>query len=573
MGATGSDAASVATRKNLAERFDSILDAINGVVNDSGYAGKNLVRGNGKRLDATTDSKIAINNLRGIDNAHVTNVKEEDQYRVEVQGTGTITGNSKDIADTERDRGIGPITVTGRQSSTQGNFNPISIETKGAPGRDKKITVGNPPDAVTVWFTQEQWKNSKASGTPMTFDHTFNSGARVVFDVDFDRMEAIQPNYGEGLSTIEKTVDLQIKVTNGQDLSVTRDANAPLGAERLANGENAFEFPSGTVRLNIDEKTLAPLAPSTPVAGNLSEMALIIRSNPTYNVNNRVGTSGDVDGDGVLGPGDGFEIDFRLTNNTASQATSVSYSNAIITNIQSSAPPSAYSFLVNTGAYLGDVNSNQSVITNTTTDLDFDVPTGAGMGDSFMITMNVTSDGQTRAVTFGPFVLGSLRNGDVIGLPTSGSGTSSSNVLNTKQSTSPGPANDLFAAFDVEHTNGVTVESRNLQVDGQGLQVDHSQNEWRDVADVENAVKGLETAEQKVRGASQALTNGLNIITTRSDFTKEFSDILNEGANRLTEADQNEEGCGLLMLRTRQSLSQTSLSIGVKTQNSILSLF
>ncbi|MDQ2106517.1 hypothetical protein QSG27_27770, partial [Azospirillum sp. C340-1] len=145
--------------------------------------------------------------------------------------------------------------------------------------------------------------------------------------------------------------------------------------------------------------------------------------------------------------------------------------------------------------------------------------------------------------------------------------------LVTRPSSTPGQLNDLFVAFNTTHTNGVTVESQNLQVDGKGLHVDFSQNGWMDRADIENAITGLDTAEQRVRSASQALTTGLGIITAREDFMRSFSDVLDEGANKLTLADQNEEGTNLLTFQTRQQLAQTALGLANQSQQVILSLF
>ncbi|AIB12262.1 hypothetical protein ABAZ39_09660 [Azospirillum argentinense] len=131
----------------------------------------------------------------------------------------------------------------------------------------------------------------------------------------------------------------------------------------------------------------------------------------------------------------------------------------------------------------------------------------------------------------------------------------------------------MFVAFDAAYQNGITVESQNLQVDGKGLHVDFSQNGWMDRADIENAITGLDTAEQRVRSASQAFMTGLGIITTREDFLKGFSDVLDEGAAKLTLADQNKEGATLLTLQTRQQLSQTALGLANQNQQAILSLF
>ncbi|CAO3429365.1 flagellin N-terminal helical domain-containing protein [Azospirillum doebereinerae] len=146
-------------------------------------------------------------------------------------------------------------------------------------------------------------------------------------------------------------------------------------------------------------------------------------------------------------------------------------------------------------------------------------------------------------------------------------------TLKTDLVTAANHANDLFVALDAARTNGVTVEAQNLMVEGAGLHVDRSQNAWVDRADIENAMAGLDTAEQRVRSASQALSTNMSIVTTRQDWTKEFSDVLAAGADKLTLADQNEEGSNLLMLQTRQQLAQTALGMANQSQQAILSLF
>jgi flagellin len=49
--------------------------------------------------------------------------------------------------------------------------------------------------------------------------------------------------------------------------------------------------------------------------------------------------------------------------------------------------------------------------------------------------------------------------------------------------------------------------------------------------------------------------------------------ILSEGANKLVQADQNEEGANILTLQTRQQLGTISLSLANQAQQAILRLF
>jgi flagellin-like hook-associated protein FlgL len=148
----------------------------------------------------------------------------------------------------------------------------------------------------------------------------------------------------------------------------------------------------------------------------------------------------------------------------------------------------------------------------------------------------------------------------------------SANIV-TKQISDANTSNDITVQLNERNTNAITVNAVNLSTSGQGLQLDGAQNGWMDRSDIDKAVAGLDHAKATIRSASQNLSTNLNIITTRESFTKEFSDVLTEGASKLTLADQNEEGASLLMLQTRQQLGTIALSLANQSQQSILRLF
>ena len=76
-----------------------------------------------------------------------------------------------------------------------------------------------------------------------------------------------------------------------------------------------------------------------------------------------------------------------------------------------------------------------------------------------------------------------------------------------------------------------------------------------------------------VRNFGSTLANDLSVIQARETFTKGIINTLTEGSDKLTVADQNEEGAKLLALQTRQSLGVTALSLASQSQQSILRLF
>jgi flagellin len=149
----------------------------------------------------------------------------------------------------------------------------------------------------------------------------------------------------------------------------------------------------------------------------------------------------------------------------------------------------------------------------------------------------------------------------------------SSANLTTVQRSDANTENDLAVQFNADNTSNIQVVSRNVQSDGQGLRIDYAQNDFLDRADIDKAVASLDFATSTLRSASQGLSTNLNVIQTREDFTSEFSNVLTEGANKLTQADQNEEGANLLLLQTRQQLGTISLSLANQAQQSILRLF
>ena len=83
----------------------------------------------------------------------------------------------------------------------------------------------------------------------------------------------------------------------------------------------------------------------------------------------------------------------------------------------------------------------------------------------------------------------------------------------------------------------------------------------------------VRAALEQVRAFGVTLANDLAIIQTRENFTQDIINTLNEGSDKLTVADQNEEGAKLLSLQTRQQLGVTSLSLASQSQQSILRLF
>ncbi len=83
----------------------------------------------------------------------------------------------------------------------------------------------------------------------------------------------------------------------------------------------------------------------------------------------------------------------------------------------------------------------------------------------------------------------------------------------------------------------------------------------------------VNAAISTLRANSATLTTNVSLITIRSDFSDQMSGVLNQGADNLTVADQNEEGANMLALQTRQQLGVISLNLASQSNQAILRLF
>jgi len=106
-----------------------------------------------------------------------------------------------------------------------------------------------------------------------------------------------------------------------------------------------------------------------------------------------------------------------------------------------------------------------------------------------------------------------------------------------------------------------------------GLTISASTGSWAATSDINTSLTQLSSALTALRTSSQTLASNLNIVQIRSDFTTGMITTLQDGANKLTAADVNEEGANMLMLQTRQSLSTTALSLSAQAAQSVLKLF
>ncbi len=90
---------------------------------------------------------------------------------------------------------------------------------------------------------------------------------------------------------------------------------------------------------------------------------------------------------------------------------------------------------------------------------------------------------------------------------------------------------------------------------------------------VNTLVTDLETALKTLRTKAKTLGSNVALLQTRLEFTENYVNTLQTGADKLTLADLNEEGANLLALQTRQQLGIQALAFAGQAEQGILALF
>jgi flagellin len=521
--ALGDDAASVATRKALSEQFNTLKAQIDKIAGDSGYAGKNLLAGNGRRLDSTSSSRTAVNTLTGVGNARVTNVVSADTYSIRIKGDGSIEGESGNIADAEAAHGLTGLKLSGKMNTSQGSFSDVKIEVRGAEGRTRSFIVSDGTESRTITY----FDNSQSIEAKLTTPAT--SGSAQVSTVEI------------GSGTVEEG-DIFTVTVEGQQFKYTATSGD------VATGQSAQANVASRLQASIN----TAIASGGRLSGSSFDVASVTVSSGTLTITG------------------------STTTGVAREITlSASATNALSKTISESfASGAVVSFTVDRKLMEDAANDgNGTSVIQKKVDIQLSVTNLDGV----TVTrdgMNLRGEGKlANGEQAFSFDTGTVRlQIDEKTLMVAASANDSANLV-TQQVTQANTANDLTVQFNERNTNTLKVTAQNLTTSGQGMRIDYAQNNWTDRSDIDTAVAQIDYAKSYLRSASQNLSTNLNIITTRESFTKEFSDVLTEGANKLTLADQNEEGASLLMLQTRQQLGTIALSLANQSQQAILRLF
>ncbi|MDZ5649245.1 flagellin [Nitrospirillum sp. BR 11828] len=518
----GTDASSIATRKSLADQFNGIKDQIDKLAGDSGYSGKNLVAGNGQSFAATSTSVASANSITAISNARVTNITGADTYSVRISGTGAISGDAADIANAETARGVFGLKVSGTLSSTTGNFSDISIQTRGAVGQTRSVVVTEGDESRTINF----FDNTQAVSNTLTTAGV--SGTKQTSTI------TITGNVDKG-DTFTATV-------NGTSFTYTASAGDVVAAD------------SATREANIAAGLAAKITTATAAGGSLSSFTVTA---PTAGTN-----SFTLQAPGATGTANTFTLGTSASN-ALTKNVSISFSSGTVVSF--TIDRASLEALGTNGNGTSTIEKNVDVSV-TATDLNGVSVTRSGSnqrGDSKL------ADGENAF----SFSTGTVRlNVAASDIKQAASASKAANIT-TAQTTAASTSNDLSVQFNQDNSSSITVAATNITTSGQGLAIDYAQNNFLDRADIDKASAQLTNATNVLRAASQTLSTNLNIVQTRSDFTSAFNNVLQDGADNLTQVDQNEAGAQLLALQTKQSLGVTTLSLANQAQQSILKLF
>ena len=131
--------------------------------------------------------------------------------------------------------------------------------------------------------------------------------------------------------------------------------------------------------------------------------------------------------------------------------------------------------------------------------------------------------------------------------------------------------NDLKVVFNEDRSSDLVVEGKDAS--STGLKIGAAANDWKTDADVDAAITQIEAAVNTLRTMSSEFGNNYSIVQSREDFTENMINVLEEGADKLTLADMNEESANMLALQTRQQLAINSLSLASQAAQSVLKLF
>ena len=133
-----------------------------------------------------------------------------------------------------------------------------------------------------------------------------------------------------------------------------------------------------------------------------------------------------------------------------------------------------------------------------------------------------------------------------------------------------GTDQSLTVVFNEDRSSSLTIKGVDGSASGLGLT---PETDWSTNAGIDAALTKIDSAISTLRSMSSEFGNNYSVVQTREEFTENLINVLEEGSDKLTLADMNEESANMLALQTRQQLAINSLSLASQASQSVLKLF
>lgn len=135
-------------------------------------------------------------------------------------------------------------------------------------------------------------------------------------------------------------------------------------------------------------------------------------------------------------------------------------------------------------------------------------------------------------------------------------------------------SSNLDVAFNEDNTTNITLTG--FSAKSGGATVTAASVTWGAGTlgtDLDTVETTLNASLENLNVKTSELASNLSVLKVRELFITDSVNTLEEGANKLTAADMNEEAANMLTLQTRQQLGMTALSMANQAAQSIMRLF
>lgn len=133
-----------------------------------------------------------------------------------------------------------------------------------------------------------------------------------------------------------------------------------------------------------------------------------------------------------------------------------------------------------------------------------------------------------------------------------------------------GTDQSLTVIFNEDRSSNLTIQG--VDASTKGLDISRV-TDWGSNTNIDASIEEVEDAINELRNMASEFGNNYSIVQNREDFTENLINVLEEGSDKLTLADMNEESANMLALQTRQQLGINSLSLASQAAQAVLKLF